>query len=110
MVKRRVFDRTGGPEVFKEMALELSYAKGSIQDAARELGVDPGRISKWRQRHRNTDQILPANTTFTDEQQQIKRLQRQLKEAQMERDILKKAVSIFSKGDRTGGPGRYSDL
>ena len=35
----RVFDRTGVP-------VELSYAKGSIQDAARELGVDPGRISK----------------------------------------------------------------
>ncbi len=100
MVKRRVFD-----EAFKEMAVELSYAKGSIQDAARELGVDPGRISKWRQQYRKTDQILSATTTITDEQQQIRRLQRELREAQMERDILKKAVSIFSKGD-----GRYSDL
>ncbi|GAB2601217.1 transposase [Spirosoma areae] len=60
MVKRRVFD-----EAFKEMAVELSYAKGSIQDAACELDIDPGRISKWRQRHRNTDQILPANTALT---------------------------------------------
>ena len=100
MVKRRVFD-----EAFKEMAVELSYVKGSIQEAARELGVDPGRISKWRQRHKKTDQTLPANAPFTDEQQQIRRLQRELKEAQMERDILKKAVSIFSRGD-----GRYSDL
>ena len=105
MVKRRVFD-----EAFKEMAVELSYVKESIQEAARELGVDPGRISKWRQRHKKTDQTLPANAPFTDEQQQIRRLQRELKEAQMERDILKKAVSIFSRGDRTGGPGRYSDL
>jgi len=100
MVKRRVFD-----EAFKEMAVELSYAKASIQEAARELDIDPGRISKWRQRHKKNDQTLPANTTFTDEQQQIRRLQRELREAQMERDILKKAVSIFSKGD-----GRYSDL
>ena len=100
MVKRRVFD-----EAFREMAVELSYAKGSIQETARELDVDPGRISKWRQRHKKTDQTLPATATLTDEQQQIKRLQRELREAQMERDILKKAVSIFSKGD-----GRYSDL
>ncbi|MGM9509050.1 transposase [Larkinella sp. GY13] len=99
MIKRRVFD-----EAFREMAVELSYAKGSIQEAARELGVDPGRISKWRQRHKKTDQVLPPTSTLTDEQQLIKRLQRELREAQMERDILKKAVSIFSKGD-----GRYSD-
>lgn len=99
MIKRRVFD-----EAFREMAVELSYAKGSIQEAARELGVDPGRISKWRQRHKKADQMLPPTSTLTDEQQLIKRLQRELREAQMERDILKKAVSIFSKGD-----GRYSD-
>ena len=110
MVKRRVFD-----EAFKEMArtggpVELSYAKGSIQEAARELGIDPGRIRKWRQWHRKNDQAPPANTTLADEQQQIRRLQRELREAQLERDILKKAVSIFSKSDRTGGPGRYSDL
>lgn len=65
--------------------VELSYAKGSIQEAARELGVDPGRISKWRQRHKKTDQNLPLNSTLTDEQQQIGRLQRELREAQMDR-------------------------
>ena len=83
MVKRRVFDRTGGP-------VELSYVKESIQEAARELGrfagaIDPGRISKCRQRHKKTDQTLPANAPFTDEQQQIRRLQRELKEAQLDR-------------------------
>lgn len=40
MIKRRVFD-----EAFKRMArpgvpVELAQAKGSIQEAARELGVD----------------------------------------------------------------------
>ena len=105
MVKRRVFD-----EAFKEMAVELSYAKASIQEAARELDIDPGRISKWRQRHKKNDQTSPANTTLTDDQQQIRKLQRELREAQMERDILKKVVSIFSKSDRAADRGRYSDL
>lgn len=100
MTKRRVFD-----EAFKEMAVELSYAKGSIQKAARELGVDPGRVSKWRQRFKKIDHPLSTSTTLTAEQQQIRRLQRELREAQMERDILKKAVSLFSKTD-----GKYSDL
>ena len=31
------------------------------------------------------DQTLPANTALTDEQQQIRRLQRELREAQMDR-------------------------
>ncbi len=78
------------------MAVELSYVKGSIQEAARELDIDPGRISKWRQRHKKNDQTLPANTTLTDEQQQIRRLQRELREAQMERDILKSLYSAYA--------------
>ena len=108
MIKRRVFD-----EAFKQMArtggpVELAQAKGSIQEAARELGVDAGRISKWKQRGKKTDLTLSA--TLTQEQQEIRRLQRALREAQLERDILKKAVSIFSRRDRAGGPGKYSDL
>ena len=37
---------------------------------------------------------------MTDEEREIERLKKELKEAQLERDILKKAVSIFSKSDR----------
>lgn len=40
-MKRRVFDET-----FRQMALDLSYAKGSVREAAEELGIDSGRISK----------------------------------------------------------------
>ena len=47
---------------------------------------------------------------MSEDQKLIKRLQKELKDAQLERDILKKAVGIFSRGDRTGGPGKYSDL
>jgi hypothetical protein len=28
------------------MAVELSYAKGSVQEAAHELGIDSGRITR----------------------------------------------------------------
>lgn len=102
MTKRRVFD-----EAFRLMAVELAQAKGSIQEAARELGVDAGRISKWKQRYKKPDPSQPqsVSSTFSQEQQEIRRLQRELRETQVERDILKKAVSIFSRND-----GRYSDL
>lgn len=96
-MSKRVFD-----ESFKKMAIELSYARGSVKAVADELGIDPGRISKWRQRHSSPEK---SPIGLTEEQKEIRRLQKELKEAQMERDILKKAVSIFSKED-----GRYTDL
>jgi transposase-like protein len=95
-MSKRVFDAS-----FKRMAIDLSYARGSVKEVAEELGIDPGRISKWRQQH---SLLEKSPIRLTDEQKEIRRLQKELKEAQLERDILKKAVSIFSKGD-----GRYSD-
>ena len=37
---------------------------------------------------------------LTDEQRGIAELKKALKDAQLERDILKKAISIFSKSDK----------
>ena len=95
MKKRRVFDET-----FKIMAVELSYAKGSVQEAARELGIDSSRVTKWRQTYKSPSQVVTTAREISQEQQLIRRLQKELKEAELERDILKKAVSIFSRGDR----------
>jgi transposase len=100
MKKRRVFD-----EAFKRMAVELSHAKGSVQEAARELDIDSSRITKWRQCHKSPSQFANAATGLSEEQKLIRRLQKELKDAQLERDILEKAVGIFSRGD-----GKYSDL
>ena len=95
-MSKRVFD-----SAFKKMAVELSYVRGSVKEAATELGIDPGRITKWR--HQQAPDDKPA-AGLTEEQKEIRRLQKALKEAQLEREILKKAVSIFSRGD-----GRYTD-
>jgi transposase len=100
MKKRRVFD-----QAFKRMAVELSHAKGSVQEAARELGIDSSRITKWRQNHKSPGQSATAAPELSEEQKLIKRLQKELSVFQLERDILKKAVGIFSRGD-----GKYSDL
>ncbi|GAB4022502.1 hypothetical protein GCM10028808_70330 [Spirosoma migulaei] len=88
------------------MAVELSDAKGSIQTTAEELGITPQILTRWR-RERAPSQALKAGsgTQANREQQEILLLKKQLKQAELERDILKKAVGIFSKGD-----GKYSDL
>ncbi|WP_187261708.1 transposase [Pontibacter beigongshangensis] len=86
-MNRREFDAS-----FKRMAIDLSYARGSVKEVAEELGIDPGRLSKWRQKDRSP---VPSTKGLTKEQQEIKRLQQELKEAQLERDILK---SVYSAG------------
>ncbi|MFD2515955.1 transposase [Pontibacter locisalis] len=95
-MEKRVYDAS-----FKRMAVDLSYARGSVKEVADELGIDPARLSKWRSKSHSPAQPAAA---LTEDQKEIKRLQKELKEAQLERDILKKAISIFSRGD-----GRYSD-
>ena len=45
-----------------------------------------------------------GNPKQTEEQKEIAKLKKDLRDTQMERDILKKAVSIFSKSD-----GKYSN-
>ena len=84
---RRVFDAS-----FKRMAIDLSYARDSVKEVADELGIDPGRLSKWRQKDSSPSKSIEG---LTDEQREIKRLQKELKEAQLERDILK---SVYSAG------------
>ena len=101
MKTRRQYD-----EEFKKMAVELADAKGSLKVAAEELGITPQILTRWR-RERAPSQALRAasGTQGSREQQEILLLKKQLKQAELERDILKKAVGIFSRGD-----GKYSDL
>jgi len=82
------------------MAVELSYLKGSVLEAAKELAMDASRLSKWRMDPRyNGGTVLPVNNKLTPEEQEIRELKKKLRDAEMENAILKKAVAIFSKGD-----------
>ena len=86
---------------FKLEALELLRTSGkSASQIERDLGITSGLLLKWRDRY----QIKDANGTpelaasdLAAAQAEIRRLKRQLAIAEQERDILKKAVSIFSK-------------
>jgi transposase len=92
---RRVFD-----DSFKKMAVELSYIKESVLEAAKELDMDAGRLSKWCMDPRyNGGTLLPKNDKISAEEQELREPKKRLKEAELENAILKKAVAIFSKGD-----------
>ncbi len=93
---------------FKIMAVELSYVKGTAASAAKELGINESMLGKWRRDSRFNSRIdelnliidLISSDTSRNLEQENKLLRKALKDATIERDILKKAISIFSKGDR----------
>ena len=99
---RRKYDKE-----FKLMAVNLCDTGKTAKEVANELGIRSDLISRWR---REYDQYKEGsfcghgNENMTDEQKENVKLKKELREAQLERDILKKAISIFSKGDN-----KYTD-
>lgn len=88
---------------FKQKAVELSNVRGNVAEVARELGVNPEFLYRWRREigmHHQEAFGGNGKKQLTEEQKEIERLKRALADAQMERDILKKAVGIFSANDR----------
>ena len=96
MGKRRSYT-----EEFKKDAVELSFnSDKTIKEIAEDLGISYGNLTRWRREYKQKgDLAFPGNGNqkLTPEQQKIKELEDKLKEAKLERDILKKAVAIFSK-------------
>jgi len=89
-------------KAFKIDALDLLEHSGkTMAEIERDLGLSPGLLGKWKQRYKidESSQKLSASDTAIA-QKEIQRLKRELEVARMERDILKKALSIFSQGDK----------
>ncbi|MCW3789824.1 transposase, partial [Plebeiibacterium sediminum] len=67
-----------------------------------ELDIRPDIVRRWKREMEQYGEGSfsgQGNANLTPEQKEIHRLKKELREAQIERDILKKAVSIFSRSD-----------
>ncbi len=86
---------------FKRNAVLLTEEPGrSVRDVADSLGINPDLIYQWRKTLRKHGEIaFPGNgiPVLTEDQKRIRELEKQLRDAEMERDILKKAMAIFSR-------------
>jgi transposase len=84
-------------EEFKREVLTLA-AEGSrsVAQLERELDITPGLIYKWQQRYRVQDEQLQPSAERA-EQAELRRLRRELEIVRQERDILKKAIQVFSR-------------
>jgi len=79
---------------------QASVVKGSGRSAAqieRELGIGASCPGRWkRQFAKDGEHAFPGHGRLTPDQERIHQLERENEILRQERDILKKAVAIFS--------------
>ena len=77
-------------------------ADTKVTELAERFGISANTIYTWRTRYYKDNDIRPEGQgvkVMSEEEREIAQLKKQLREARLERDILKKAISIFSKED-----------
>ena len=80
------------PQELKEQVVSLVLNSQSISQVSRDLDIPSSTIDGW------ISKAKEANTTNNlNEQIDTKRLLKELRDVKEERDILKKALAIFSK-------------
>lgn len=80
---------------FKLEAVRLLRQKGvSVAQVARDLGVSENVLHSWK---RKFEEDPSFGTRPSAEQEEIRRLRKELKRVEQEREILKKAAAYFAK-------------
>jgi transposase len=80
---------------FKANAVRLVREEGlKIGDAASDLGIGVSTLKMWLRKH-NRGQLIKTSKQINEEEE-IKRLKKENRILRQEREILKKAMGIFS--------------
>lgn len=92
--ERRQYDKE-----FKLEAVRLVVEGGrKAAEVARSLGIRPNDLYRWKKQFLADGSFaFPGHGKLKPEDEELRRLRRELADVKEERDILKKAVSIFSK-------------
>lgn len=84
---------------FKLDAVSLVLDQGyTRREAARSLDINEQMLGRWVKEHQASEdgQAFRGNGKLTQEQEEIRRLKKEVKRLEMERDILKKATAFFA--------------
>ncbi|QIP16549.1 transposase [Spirosoma aureum] len=82
---------------FKADVLRLVANGEPIMAVARKMGISDSLIHAWRKANDNRSAEAGEKKTDQNLQQEVDSLRKQLRQSEMEREILKKAVAIFSR-------------
>ena len=84
---------------FKQDAIKLATEQGySCPEVGRRLGIPTSNVYRWERLHRQDQQELSeGGITRREMEVEIRRLKKENKRLEMEREILKKAATFFAK-------------
>ena len=84
---------------FKLEAVQLvNNRDGQVTAVAKNLGIHPNLLHRWVSEYAiDPSHSFPGNGNLRTPDEEIRQLQKRLRDAEEERDILKKALAIFSK-------------
>ena len=85
---------------FKVMIVELLGSGRTAKELSSEYSINSGIIRRWKREYEAKSGDFSKKREVSKEGVELKALKKELREVRMERDILKKAVSIFSKSDQ----------
>jgi transposase len=97
IASRRRYDRE-----FKLEAVRLVTQGGrSVVEVAKDLGIHENLLYNWRRKYLD-DRVhsFPGKGHLKPAEEELRRLKKELTDVKEERDILKKALAIFSKHPR----------
>ena len=95
--KRRTFSRE-----FKLEAVGLITKKGySIAEASRNLGIEYSVLRRWKTQLADDPQnAFPGKGKLKAQDEDLRRIKRELERVKEERDILKKALAYFAEDQK----------
>ena len=88
---------------YKLEAVRLVEGGRSVLEVARSLGIRADMVRKWRRQFAtaaDAREAFPGHGQLTSQDEEIRRLRRELEVARQERDFLKRATVFFAKESR----------
>ena len=96
--KSRKRTRRRFTEQFKRESVNLVVVEGySFKRAAEAVGVSSRSLREWHEKFAPPPEACGDDATIDQLQAENRRLRKQLRQAEMEREILKKATAYFAK-------------
>jgi len=92
--KRNSYDKQ-----FKLSAVKMIVETGMrVSQVSRDLGINENSLHKWKRDYLSDQQnAFPGKGRMKPEEEELRKLRKELTRVTMERDILKKAIGYFTK-------------
>ena len=85
---------------FKVMIVGLLQSGLKAKQVSDDYDLSDGMIRRWKREYEARSGDFTKIKELSESDRELKALQKELRDVKMERDILKKAVGIFSKSDK----------